>query len=83
MPEKPNDKNPTFEKALARLETIVQEMEGGTLSLEKMMAGFEEGTDLVKFCTKKLNEVEKKIEVLVKKGESVTIEPFEPEEGEK
>ena len=80
MAEKTNTLN--FEKALARLEAIVKEMEGGTLSLEKMMADFEEGSGLVKFCTQKLNEVEKKIEVLIKKGETLTTEPFEPTEPE-
>ena len=80
MAEKQSDKGMSFEKALARLEAVVGEMEGGTLSLEKMMAFFEEGTGLVKYCTQKLNEVEKKIEVLVKKGDAVVAEPFEPEE---
>ncbi len=80
MAEKQSDKSMNFEKALARLEAIVGEMEGGTLSLEKMMAYFEEGSQLVKFCTQKLNEVEKKIEILVKKGDQVTAEPFEPAE---
>lgn len=78
MAEKQNDKPATFEKALARLEAIVQEMESGSLSLEKMMGHFEEGSELVKFCTKKLNEVERKIEVLVKKDGSVTTESFDP-----
>lgn len=71
------DKEPGFEKALERLEKIVEEMEGGQLSLEKMIADFEEGTKLVKYCTGKLNEVERKIEVLVKQGEQVTAEPFD------
>lgn len=81
MAEKQSDKGVSFEKALARLEAIVAEMEGGELSLEKMMAYFEEGTGLVKYCSQKLNEVEKKIEILVKKGDAVAAEPFEePEE---
>jgi exodeoxyribonuclease VII small subunit len=80
MAEKKNDKAQNFEKALERLETIVGEMESGTLSLEKMMACFEEGTELVKFCSQKLNEVEKKIEILAKKGEEIVAEPFEPTE---
>ena len=50
MAEKKNDKGQNFEKALERLETIVGEMEGGALSLEKMMAYFEEGTELVILC---------------------------------
>ncbi len=73
---------PDFEKALARLEKIVAEMEGGNLSLEKMMAHFEEGSELVKLCTKKLNEVERKIEVLVKKGDELTTEPLSAGEKE-
>lgn len=69
---------PAFEQALARLETLVKEMEGGTLSLDRMMACFEEGSQLVKVCEAKLNEVEKKIEVLVKKGDAETTAPFDP-----
>ena len=70
---------PSFEQSLARLEEIVRSMEGGELSLEDMMAGFEEGTGLVKLCTKRLNDVEKKIEKLVKKDGDVGTEPFAPE----
>lgn len=66
----------SFEKALERLETIVREMEGGSLSLEKMMDHFVEGSGLVKFCNEKLHEVEHKIEILVKKGDEVTTETF-------
>lgn len=65
-----------FEKALARLETIVEEMESGTLSLEDMMKRFEEGQALVKLCSGKLNQVERRIEILVKEGDAVTAEPF-------
>lgn len=74
---KSNDKQPGFEKSLERLETIVREMESGELSLEKMMKNFEEGMGLVKVCSGKLNEVERKIEMLVKKGEETVAEPFE------
>ncbi|MEI7880514.1 MAG: exodeoxyribonuclease VII small subunit [bacterium] len=65
-----------FEKALARLETIVEEMESGTLSLEDMMKRFEEGQALVKLCSGKLNQVERRIEILVREGDTVTAEPF-------
>ena len=83
---KKDDKQPGFEKSLERLETIVREMESGELSLEKMMKHFEEGMSLVGICSTKLNEVERKIELLVKKGTQTTLAPFEtpaePEEGE-
>jgi len=72
-------KKATFEEALARLETIVDEMEGGDLSLDKMVAYFEEGSGLVSSCEKRLSEVEQKIEKLVKQGSQITTEPFEPE----
>jgi exodeoxyribonuclease VII small subunit len=77
MAEKQAEKGMNFEKALARLEAIVAEMETGKLNLEKMMAGFEEGMRLVRFCGEKLNEVEKKIEILARKGGEVVAEPFD------
>ena len=77
MAEKNTEKTIPFEKALARLETIVADMESGKLGLEKMMESFEEGSKLVQFCTRKLNEVERKIEILVKKGGETTTEPFD------
>ena len=74
---------PAFEQALDRLETIVGEMEGGKLSLEDMMARFEEGQALVKICTQKLNQVERRIEILMKEGDTIVAKPFgEAEEGE-
>ncbi len=70
------EKQPGFEEAMSRLETIVSDMESGQLSLEKMITRFEEGQNLIKSCSKTLNEVERKIEILVKKGDTVATEPF-------
>ena len=80
--EKKDDNPLGFEESLQRLEVIVAEMEGGELSLEKMMADFEEGQKLIRSCTRKLNEVERKIEILVKKGDEVGTEPFEDQPSE-
>ena len=77
MTAKTEKQEPSFEKALGRLESIVSKMETGSLSLEKMMQHFEEGMDLVKLCSKKLNEVERKIEILVKKEGQTVLVPFE------
>lgn len=74
------EKTVDFEKSLERLETIVEEMEGGGLSLEQMIKHFEEGSKLVTLCSAKLTEVEQKIEKLVKKGGALATEPFKPEE---
>ncbi len=70
-----------FENALAKLEKIVEELEGEEVSLEDSLKKFEEGINLVRFCTKKLGEVEKKIEILVKEKEGkIKKEPFSPQE---
>jgi len=76
---KKDDKNGKqgFEKSMERLEAIVGQMEDGSLSLEDMISRFEEGQALIKFCSGKLNEVERKIEVLVKKGDKIAVEPFD------
>jgi exodeoxyribonuclease VII small subunit len=70
-----------FESALERLETIVKEMESGELSLEDMMVRFEEGQALVKLCSGKLNQVERRIEILIKDGDQIVAEPFGEEPG--
>lgn len=72
-----SEKRLSFDTALAQLEKIVQDMEGGSLPLEKMMEQFEEGMRLIALCSAKLEEVERKIEILAKKGDKVVAEPFE------
>ncbi len=67
----------SFESALARLEEIVKEMDSGELDLDKMVSHFEEGSKLIKTCSSKLNEVESKIEKIVKRGEELVTEDFE------
>ena len=74
------NKQESFEESLERLEALVEQMESGELSLEKMITHFEEGSALVECCSKKLSEVELKIEKLVKRGESLEREPFDSEE---
>jgi exodeoxyribonuclease VII small subunit len=73
----------TFELAIQRLEKIVTDMEEAELPLEDVIKKYEEGTRLVRFCSQKLDEAEKKIEILTKKTDgSVALEPFEVESGE-
>ena len=63
-----------FEKAMTRLESIVEELERGDLNIDKSLEIFEEGIKMSRVCSKKLNEAEAKIEKLTKgkKGELVT-----------
>lgn len=69
-----------FEKAFQQLEKIVARLEGEELSLDESLKLFEEGIGLSRFCHQKLEEVEKKIEMILSdaKGEPVT-RPFESE----
>ncbi len=72
-----------FEESLSRLETIVEKLEGEGLSLEESLKVFEEGIRLIKFCSKKLNEAEKKIEILLRDGEeNEKVKPFKLDETE-
>lgn len=65
-----------FEIALKRLEEIVARMESGDLELDKALSLFEEGVSLVRFCTGKLDEAKKKVEILVSKEGKLVPEPF-------
>lgn len=82
--KEPNGKK--FESCLEDLEQVVEQLESGELSLEDSLAAFEKGVGLAKFCHQKLNEVEKKIELLVKDKEGrLQLKAFEdlPEEDNK
>lgn len=57
----------TFESAMKRLESIVETLGGTNLSLEDSLKMFEEGMELCKFCNKKLDEAEYKVEKLMEK----------------
>ena len=67
-----------FEDAFGKLENIVKKLEEGNLSLEESMKLFEEGINLSKVCALRLEDAEKKVEILIK-GEngSNLIKPFD------
>jgi exodeoxyribonuclease VII small subunit len=69
-----------FEKAFQQLEKIVQRLEAEELPLDESLQLFEEGIRLSRFCHQRLEDVEKKIELILAdaKGQPVT-EPFEEE----
>lgn len=54
-----------FEEAMARLETIVSELEKGDLPLDESLKIFEEGIRLSKTCLKMLDDAERKVEILI------------------
>jgi exodeoxyribonuclease VII small subunit len=76
--ESSNDQ--TFESAIGRLESLVEEMEAEDLPLERLIVNYEEGIKLVKTCQQKLAEAEKKIEIIQKQaGADPELKPFDPE----
>ncbi|MGZ3493587.1 MAG: exodeoxyribonuclease VII small subunit [Thermodesulfobacteriota bacterium] len=68
-----------FEDALNKLEKIVSKLEEGDIPLEESLKLFEEGIRLSRFCNQKLDEAEKKVEILLK-GKDGTLKayPFDP-----
>ncbi len=75
---------PSFEHAIGELETLVERMEGGELSLEESLAAYRRGAELVTHCRKSLSQVQQQVRVL----EGELLRPFEadavsdPGEGE-
>ena len=58
-----------FEAALAELDGLVKKLEEGDLSLEQSLALYERGIQLSRFCHARLEEAERRIEVLTERGE--------------
>jgi exodeoxyribonuclease VII small subunit len=73
----------TFEQAMKQLEKIVQDLESGDMPLEKSIKTFEEGIQLSKFCSEKLDETEKRITILMQNSDGKVFEtPFSAEKGD-
>ena len=59
-------KKSSFEDSLKKLESIVNELESGEVSLDEALKKYERGLKLVKSCQERLNEAEKKLKILSK-----------------
>jgi len=81
-PARPNP-TPNFETNLARLDSIVRQLEEPDLPLEKALQLYEEGMQLSATCQKQLEQAEGRVEILRKRaGGQMVPEPFEPENSE-
>ena len=80
MSESPAVNLPTFEAAIAQLQTTVKRLESGDLNLEDALKSFEEGVKLTRVCQQHLTAADQRIEILVKAGGegSVELQPFDP-----
>jgi len=69
-----------FETSLKKLEEIVRKLENGTLPLDESIKAFEEGVRHASFCATRLDEAERKVELLIKqRNGSFRREPFAPD----
>ena len=68
------EQSKTFEASVGRLEEIVKQMERGDVPLEQALSLFEEGTGLIRTCTKLLDDAELKVVQLMKGPDGVPIE---------
>lgn len=67
-PDEPNIKD--FESALSELESLVKTLEDGNLSLEQSLELFERGIQLSRYCHTRLEQAERRIEILSEQGDA-------------
>ncbi len=73
MAAKPN-KALSFESAVAELEQVVADMEGGKLSLEESLAAYQRGAELLQYCRSRLEDAQQQVRIL----EEGTLKNFTP-----
>ena len=76
MPRKKAADKPDFEKAMAELESLVEQMESGDLSLEASLEHFEKGVRLTRQCQQALKQAEQKVSILLKQGDEESLQEF-------
>ncbi len=81
MPDDQEKPAPTFEACLNELETVVKELEGGDLPLERALELFERGVQLSDSCRKQLEDAETRVETLIRRNGRIQPEPFRPDKG--
>lgn len=67
MGENVKQKSKTFEEAMVELEKIVQKLEKGELPIDESIEYFQKGVELSRYCSKKLDEIERRITILIEK----------------
>lgn len=70
---------PDFEQSLSELQSLVERLESGELSLEDSLTAFEQGVRLTRDCQSALGQAEQKVQLLLQQGDEVKTTPFEVE----
>ncbi len=71
-------KEENFEELIEKLENITSKLEKDNLNLDESIELFEEGMKISKKCNEKLENAEKKISILLKDGNEIKEEDFDP-----
>ncbi|HBR02851.1 MAG TPA: exodeoxyribonuclease VII small subunit [Ruminiclostridium sp.] len=69
-----------YEQAATELESVVGLLESGEMTLEESIRMFERGVSLVRLCNKKLDDIEKRITLIIEGKDGVTEKDFTPED---
>ncbi|SDH68197.1 exodeoxyribonuclease VII small subunit [Pseudomonas panipatensis] len=67
-----------FEQSLAELQTLVERLESGELSLEDSLGAFEQGIRLTRDCQAALSQAEQKVQILLERDGEISEAPFDP-----
>lgn len=70
-------KEPSFEETLSELESLVETLEKGELTLDESLQFFERGVELTRSCKQALEAAEQRVQILTDKGVEAELEPFE------
>ncbi|BAU72353.1 exodeoxyribonuclease VII small subunit [Metapseudomonas furukawaii] len=71
---------PDFEQSLAELQTLVERLESGELSLEDSLGAFEQGIRLTRECQAALNQAEQKVQILLERDGQLEEAPFDADD---
>ncbi|TBU78730.1 exodeoxyribonuclease VII small subunit [Pseudomonas daroniae] len=69
-----------FEQSLTDLQTLVERLENGELSLEESLSAFEQGIRLTRDCQASLTQAEQKVQILLERDGELEAAPFETDE---
>lgn len=80
MKAKQSVKEFDFEKNLSQLNSLVEQLETGKLTLEQSLTAFEAGIKLTRECQQALTRAEQKVQILLEKNGNLTLETYEDNE---
>lgn len=84
MATRKKDESPqSFEEAMKQLDAVVAKLEEDKLPLEEMLACYEQGVALARYCGEKLDAAEQRVRLIARQADgSVTLEEFDEGDGE-